>query len=218
MDKEALQQLAQQLRKPAGDLGKKVGENMNTSNALMNMFTIDELHLQNNDCVLEIGMGNGFFVKHILEKEPSISYYGCDYSELMVAEATTRNQSFVESGQARFMMASADHLPFEQHSFDKAFTINTIYFWSNPSNELTEIHRVLKHNGKLFLTVRSQATMSNIPVTQFGFKIYSKKLLTDLLQATGFEVKDVLEKEEPDMTFSGNTTKVSTWIFCAEAV
>ncbi len=218
MDKDYLQQLAQQLRKPDGELGKKVGENMNVSNALMNTFTIDELNMQNNDCILEIGMGNGFFVKDILTNDPSISYYGCDYSELMVSEASTLNKSYVESGQAKFIHTAADQLPFEAHIIDKAFTINTIYFWANPSVELTEIHRVLKPGGKFFLTVRSQTTMENIPVTQFGFKIYSQQLLTDLLKTTGFEVSQVLEKAEPDMVFSGTTVKSSTWIFCAEAI
>ena len=218
MDEKSLQQLAQQLRKPDGDLGKKVGENMNASNALMNTFTIEELHLQNDDCILEIGMGNGFFVKTILGIEHSVSYYGCDYSELMIAEATALNKNFVETGQAKFVLASADHLPFKSHSFDKLFTINTIYFWSNPSVELTEIHRVLKPKGKFLLTVRSKLTMENIPVTQFGFKLYSKELLTDLLTATGFEVTQVVEKEETEMEFSGHKIKPITWIFCAEAI
>jgi len=218
MDNDFLQQLAQQLRKPDGEMGKKVGENMNASNVLMNTFTLAELDLQNNDVILEIGMGNGFFVKDILTNDASISYYGCDYSELMISEANALNQSFVESGQAQFFHASADKLPFKDHSIDKAFTINTIYFWANPSVELTEIHRVLKPQGKFFLTVRSKSTMENIPVTQFGFKIYDQQLLKDLLQTSGFKVNSVLEKAEPDMEFSGNTIKVTTWIFCAEAV
>jgi len=218
MDKDFLQQLAQQLRKPDGDMGKKVGENMNASNALMNTFTLDELKAQSNDCILEIGMGNGFFVKDILAADDSITYYGCDYSALMVDEATTLNKLFIETGQAKFFHTAAHKLPFQSHSIDKVFTINTIYFWSNPSVELTEIHRVLKPGGTFFLTVRSKATMQNIPVTQFGFKLYDQSLLTDLLQTTGFKVKQVVEKEEPDLEFSGNTIKVTTWIFCAEAI
>lgn len=218
MDKEFLQQLAQQLRKPNGDMGKKVGENMNASNALMNTFTLQEMNIQPDDSILEIGMGNGFFIKDIVGHDDSITYYGCDYSELMISEATALNQSFIETGQVKFFLTSADQLPFQSHSMDKVFTINTIYFWSNPSVELTEIHRVLKPGGQFFLTVRSKSTMENIPVTQFGFKIYDQNLLRDLLETSGFKVKQVLEKQEPDMEFNGNTVKVSTWIFCAEAV
>lgn len=218
MDKDFLQQLAQQLRKPDGDMGKKVGENMNASNALMNTFTLQELNVESNEIILEIGMGNGFFVKDILANDDSILYYGCDYSALMVGEATALNRTYIERGQAKFFHTSADQLPFQTHSIDKVFTVNTIYFWSNPSVELTEIHRVLKSGGKLFLTVRSKSTMENIPVTQFGFKIYDQQLLTDLLETSGFKVSSVLEKAEPDMEFSGNTIKVNTWIFCAEAI
>ncbi|MBC7485736.1 MAG: class I SAM-dependent methyltransferase [Cytophagaceae bacterium] len=218
MDKDFLQQLAQQLRKPDGDMGKKVGGNMNASNALMNTFTLDELKVQSNDTVVEIGMGNGFFIKDILGNDDSITYFGCDYSELMISEATALNKPFIETGQVKFFNTAADQLPFQAHSVDKVFTINTIYFWANPSVELTEIHRVLKPGGQFFLTVRSKSTMENIPVTQFGFKIYDQTLLTDLLHTAGFKVKQVVEKEEPDLEFSGNTIKVSTWIFCAEAI
>ncbi len=218
MDKEFLQQLAQQLRKPDGDMGKKVGENMNTSNALMNTFTLQELKVQSDETILEIGMGNGFFIKDILGSDDSITYYGCDYSELMISEASALNKTFIETGQVKFFHTSADKLPFLAHSIDKVFTINTIYFWSNPSVELTEIHRVLKPGGKFFLTVRSKSTMENIPVTQFGFKIYDQSLLKDLLKTSGFEVLQVVEKAEPDMEFNGNTVKLSTWIFCAEAI
>ncbi|MDF2456350.1 MAG: SAM-dependent methyltransferase [Cytophagaceae bacterium] len=218
MDKEFLQQLAQQLRKPDGDMGKKVGENMNASNALMNTFTLQEMGIQPNDTILEIGMGNGFFIKDIVGDDDSITYYGCDYSELMISEATALNKLYIETGQVKFFLTSADKLPFQSHSIDKVFTINTIYFWSNPSVELTEIHRVLKQGGKFFLTVRSKSTMENIPVTQFGFKIYDQHLLRDLLETSGFKVHQVIEKQEPDMEFNGNTVKVSTWIFCAEAV
>lgn len=218
MDQEFLQQLAQQLRKPDGEMGKKVGENMNASNALMNTFTLEELKAQTNEVILEIGMGNGFFIKDLLGEDDSITYYGCDYSELMIDEASRLNQQYIKAGQVKFFHTSADKLPFQSHSIDKAFTINTIYFWSNPSVELTEIHRVLKTGGRFFLTVRSKSTMENIPVTQFGFKLYDQALLKDLLQASGFEVKQVLEKPEPDMEFSGNTVKVSTWIFCAAAI
>lgn len=218
MDKDFLEQLAQQLRKPTGDMGKKVGENMNTSNALMNTFTLKELNAQSDESILEIGMGNGLFIKDIVANDESITYYGCDYSELMIEEATKLNKPYIETGQVKFFNTSADQLPFQAHSIDKAFTINTIYFWSNPSVELTEIHRVLKPGGQFFLTVRSKSTMENIPVTQFGFKIYDQNLLTDLLQTTGFEVKQVVEKEEPDLVFNGNTVKVNTWIFCATAI
>jgi ubiquinone/menaquinone biosynthesis C-methylase UbiE len=218
MDNDFLEQLASQLRKPNGEMGKKVGENMNTSNALMNTSTIDEIDVKSGAQVLEIGMGNGFFIKDVLAKESSITYYGCDYSELMIEEASVINRTYIETGQVKLFHTTADKLPFQNNSLDVVFTINTIYFWNNPTVELTEIHRVLKRKGKLFLTVRSKASMENIPVTQFGFKIYDQQMLTDLLHTAGFEVDRIVEKDEPDMEFNGTKVKLTTWIVCAQTV
>src|SRR6476619_7183860 len=77
--------LAGQLRQPEGSLGIKVGENMNKGNRLMN---------------LEIGIGNGFFVKDIIASAKDVRYTGCDFSETMIKEAKDLNNAL--SANARF--------------------------------------------------------------------------------------------------------------------
>ena len=78
MSENELKSLAVQLRKPEGSLGIEVGRMMNKRNKLMNLATIDQLEIQPNDKILEIGMGNGFFVKYILKKDETVRYIGCD--------------------------------------------------------------------------------------------------------------------------------------------
>lgn len=74
MTEEQLKNIALQLRKPEGDWGIEMGEKMNVGNKFINLHTIDVLNPKANDVILEIGMGNGFFVKDIfkLEKYNSI--------------------------------------------------------------------------------------------------------------------------------------------------
>ena len=71
--------LAEQLRQPEGSLGIKVGENMNKGNRLMNLETIRQLEIAENDNILEIGMGNGYFVKDIITAATNVTYTGCDF-------------------------------------------------------------------------------------------------------------------------------------------
>ncbi|RRB01135.1 class I SAM-dependent methyltransferase [Larkinella rosea] len=194
MDFEAV---AAQLRKPDGEFGKQVGAKMNESNWYINQYLIENLNLKSHDHLLEIGMGNGFFVKDVFAKEPSVTYVGCDFSETMVEEASQLNQSFIENGQAQFIVASTTRLPFANETFDTVFTINTLYFWEKPSEDLAEIRRVLKPGGELQIAIRPKPLMKKLPFTQYGFTLYEKEDVVDLLSASGFRLIGVVEKDEP---------------------
>jgi ubiquinone/menaquinone biosynthesis C-methylase UbiE len=210
--------VAEQLRKPDGDFGRKIAENMNVSNHLINKYTIQNLAINAGDNILEIGMGNGFFVKDILAAKEDVKYTGCDFSETMIAEATKLNQAFVQSGQAGFILANAAKSPFADNSFDKIFSINTIYFWDNPAAQLAEIHRLLKTNGLLAIGLRPAHVMQNYPFTQFGFTLYSKADVTQLLEANNFKVKNIIEIQEPDQEIGDITVSPESLIVVAEAI
>ncbi|GAB3933925.1 class I SAM-dependent methyltransferase [Larkinella terrae] len=194
MDFEAV---AAQLRKPDGEFGKQVGAKMNESNWYINQYLIENLNLKNHDKLLEIGMGNGFFVKDIFAKEPSVTYTGCDFSETMVEEASQLNQSFIDSGQAQFDRGSTTNLPFANATFDTVFTINTLYFWEKPVDDLAEIHRILKPEGELLVAIRPESLMKKLPFTQYGFTLYEKEGVIELLTGNGFHMLGVFEKDEP---------------------
>jgi ubiquinone/menaquinone biosynthesis C-methylase UbiE len=218
MDEGLLRSIAGQLRKPGGEHGIQVGERMNESNRQINMDTIEALQLEAADRVLEIGMGNGFFVKDILSVDPSITYAGCDYSELMVSASIKLNEIYIANGQAAFYTADADKLPFANESFDKAFSINTIYFWESPANELEEIWRVLKPSGQLVIAIRPKDLMRRLPFVQYGFTMYAKEELIALLSANRFKVIDTIEKAEPDAEIGGVKIPMAGLVVVAEKV
>ncbi len=124
MDEQTLKEIAKQLRQPSGEFATQVGQKMNEGNLHINLNTIEALNLQKGDHILEIGMGNGFFVKNILSTDHSIKYTGCDISEAMVAESSKQNETWIASGQAHFQLADANELPFDPSSFNKVFSIN----------------------------------------------------------------------------------------------
>jgi len=216
MDRETLQAIANQLRQPNGEHAIEVGEKMNEGNLQINLNTIEVLQLSANDNVLEIGMGNGFFVKDILSKDINIKYSGCDFSSEMVDEASLKNKEYINGGRAQFYFASADHLPFQKEVFNKVFSINTLYFWENPERVLSEISRVLRPKGQLFISIRPKSIMRLYPFVKFGFQMYSKEDLSDLLAQNGFKVVSIVEKEEPDQKVGDVEMKVSTLIVCGE--
>lgn len=198
MTEEQYQSLAAQLRQPHGEFGLQVGNNMNVGNVHINKKTIELLELSANDQVLEIGMGNGFFVKDLFSVEPSIDYTGLDFSPLMVEEANRMNHEFVEAGKVRFHLGSADALPFEEDSFTKIFTINTLYFWEDPARILAELYRVLKKDGELFISIRPREVMQHYPFVRYGFAMYTREEVAALLEKNGFQVIAAIETDEPE--------------------
>lgn len=212
MEEEQLKEFAKQLRKPEGEFGLQVGIKMNEGNQYINRNTIEELKLQPQDAILEIGMGNGFFVREILSVDDSITYAGCDYSAAMVEEAEKLNEKYVKEGRASFFHASADKLPFESGMFNKIFTINTLYFWEDHKAVLDECKRVLNPEGVIYISVRPKSVMEQLPMVKYGFNTFSKEDIIDLLEENDFKILNVVEKEEEAQSFSNQNVKLATLI------
>jgi ubiquinone/menaquinone biosynthesis C-methylase UbiE len=191
-----LKNIAKQLSCPEGEHGVKTGEMMHASNLGMTSSAIDALNLQNNNTILEIGHGNGGHIAQLLSKAENLKYYGADISETIIAEAEKINQHFVDKGIVHFELTDGATLPFENNQFDKIFTVNTIYFWSNPGEYLNEIKRTLKPNGILALCFADKTFMQNLPFTSYGFTLYEVEEVKFLLKNGGFTIENILSKTE----------------------
>lgn len=215
MSDEQLQAIAANLRKPAGEMGKQVGEKMNEGNKYINESSIEALHPDAGDRILEVGMGNGYFVKDIVSKANDITYTGCDFSPMMIKESERINASLIRERKASFILTEANHLPFENNSFDKILTVNTMYFWDDPSTTLAEFSRVLKPKGLLVVGIRPKSTMQYLPFVKYGFTMYTREDAVQLLSENGFTVTGYIERIEPPQKMNGQDVNMQTLIIKA---
>ena len=162
-------ELAEHLRQPNGETGTQVGLQMNKSNRHICLNSYQILNPQNGNQVLEIGMGNGFFVNNLINMANNLKYTGVDFSATMVKEANLLNKELIDKGTVIFEEASIDKLPFEDNSFDSITTVNTLYFWPQPTNNAKELSRVLRPNGKLLIAYRSKDCMDQLELAKHGF-------------------------------------------------
>ncbi|WP_406683524.1 class I SAM-dependent methyltransferase [Seonamhaeicola sp. MEBiC1930] len=198
-------ELAQHLRQPTGDIGIQIGDQMNKGNKHISLNTYKVLNPHDGNHILEIGMGNGFFIPDLLAMAKNLSYTGIDFSATMVKEANRINEDLVNSGTVQFKCASIENIPFPDNSFDCIATANTLYFWPQPEDNLKELFRVLKPNGKFICAYRSKSCMDNVDFTQYGFTKYDKDSVESLFRNSGFIDVTTEIIKEPELEFDGKT-------------
>ncbi|UHO36896.1 class I SAM-dependent methyltransferase [Chryseobacterium capnotolerans] len=204
MEKDELKILARHLANPEGEKGIEIGEMMNATNISMTLESIRALLIEDDERILEIGHGNAGHLKNIFSLAKGLKYTGIDISETMHSEAKRLNQEF--ESQADFVLYKGTKLPFEDETFDKIFTVNTVYFWKNPVDFLNEIFRVLKDNGTFVLTFGQRDFMEKLPFTAYDFNLYNNDEMEELVSKSHFKRMKTSEKEEQIKSKTGNET------------
>ncbi|WP_312901254.1 class I SAM-dependent methyltransferase [Chryseobacterium taichungense] len=204
MDKENLKILAQHLANPQGEKGIEIGEMMNATNIGMTLESIKTLLIEDNEHILEIGHGNAAHVKSILNMAQNVKYTGIDISETMHNEAKRLNEPFKD--QVDFVLYEGEKLPFGDQTFDKIFTVNTVYFWQQPVEYLNEIYRVLKKTGIFVLTFGQRDFMEKLPFTQFDFTLYNTDEMEETVSRSHFKRMKISEREEQVKSKTGDET------------
>jgi len=194
MEQNELKIIAQNLANPQGEKGIEIGEMMNSTNIGMTLESIKTLLIEDNEHMLEIGHGNAGHLKSVLNKAKNVQYTGIDISETMHNEAKRLNKEL--ESQAGFVLYEGKKLPFEEKTFNKIFTVNTVYFWEEPTDFLNEIYRVLKKDGTFVLTFGQKSFMEKLPFTQYNFNLYNNGEMEELVCKSHFKRMKISEKEE----------------------
>jgi len=189
--------MASQLRKPTGWFGSLVvSRMMNRGNRQIIEGTLALLELRPQDHVLEIGFGGGSALLEVSRRLRSGVVSGIDISPDLVRRAESRFRREIAEGRVRVQLGDISHLPFPAAAFDRAFTINTIYFWPDALQGLSEIRRVLKDGGLAAVSLRSKEKMQRYAVTKYDFQLFSKDEVADLMRQVGFRNVGVDHRDE----------------------
>ncbi len=192
-----------QARKPSGWIGRFIMSRIfNKGNADLNDFIKDLLDLQENDRVLEIGFGPGKLLNDIASITKKGFVEGIDFSDTMFAEASKINKRHIADNRVRLQKGNCDNMSYEDESFDKVCTSNTIYFWDDPDKVLKEMFRVIKSRGKIVVGFRDKEQMNKLPLSDDVFNAYSLDEVVSLLSKAGFEDVGIEERDgEPFMSY-----------------
>jgi SAM-dependent methyltransferase len=183
-----------QLSRPMGLAGRVIGRLMNRHNARINAFAVSQLGLQPTDRVLEVGFGGGAALPALLERAALVA--GIDHSADMVDWAHRRFRHAVKSGRADFREAAIETIPFPAGSFDKAYTVNTVYFWRSLEEGFDELHRVLAPGGRAVIGFLPKPWMDRLGHPAEIFTSRTTDDVVDAMHGSGFH--DVhIERPDP---------------------
>ncbi|MDP8912245.1 MAG: class I SAM-dependent methyltransferase [Pseudomonadota bacterium] len=189
--------LARQFARPRGVAGRWIfGAWLDRTSQGMNALALRLLDIGSHDRVLEVGFGGGGLFGAILAARPAAAI-GVDLSEEMVARACRRFRREVAEGRAQILLGSAERLPVKDGAVDKACSLNSIYFWTDPAAAMEELARVLRPGGALLLGFEAPETLRAWPGHRYGFTVYDPVEVVRLAANAGFGNAEVHQGLEP---------------------
>lgn len=144
--------------------------------------------------ILDFGCGNGQLSNNLVKKDADICIYGIDISEDNIAFAEKNKIS----PNQRYG-TSRGKIGFPNNYFDEVYCYEVLEHVKDLDFTLHEIKRVLKKQGRFFITVplkKSEIELSGINkdyLKQIGHvRVFDKEKLCSILQKYGFRILDYM--------------------------
>ena len=174
---------SKQAKKPSGIYGRFfMSRIFDKGNLELNNFVKETLYVKESDHILEIGCGTGSLLKIIAYDLENGIVEGIDFSKTMISIAKKKNKKHISKKKAIIRLGNFDELQFENNSYDKIFSVNTIYFWKNPIITISKAFDLLKANGMIVLGFHNKEEMEKMDLDENIFQLYSLQDVINLLK------------------------------------
>jgi ubiquinone/menaquinone biosynthesis C-methylase UbiE len=127
--------------------------------------TVEDIAGRERLLLLDAACGDGILRRYLAKRH---HYAGVDFSQRPLSRALRRNPG-------TYFRADLTHLPFESATFDLVVSCQALQYLRQPEIAVSQMARVLKPGGKLFLTVPNSESVkyrlqgiSPIQLQRFG--------------------------------------------------
>ena len=194
--------LARQLGNPSGIFGRLVLAPLwNQRNSTLNDAAFDCLALRPHDRVLEVGFGGGYLIGRMAAVVTEGFLAGVDVSPAMVAVCQKRFRPLIEAGTLELKCATATALPYPPGSFTKVCSVNSIFYWENVPQAISELGRVLEENGMLVMCFTCKTSLEDKQFAQHGLALYEDDQIGPMMEAAGFRAVSVTRASDRHREF-----------------
>ena len=176
-----------QVNLPRGLMGRITFIFMNLGHKSIYENVVKVLELKTEDDLLEVGCGNGHFLKKYASHVNSIA--GLDISELSVKLATGKNKGRIASGTAEFVQGDASQLPWEDNKFSVVTSMASFAGFPKSVESLKEMYRVLRPGGRAVISIEWNAEDGkdhSKEISKYGYHIWSEDEVRNMFSEAGF--------------------------------
>ncbi|MEG1684323.1 MAG: class I SAM-dependent methyltransferase [Bacteroides sp.] len=166
--------ISHQFACPTGFSGRVATQLMNIFNGKMYQVCSNIISEFSDQRILDIGFGNGYMLHIIQQQNNDNDLYGVEISNDALRLAKRRLGI-----DSQLFIGTAEKLNFENCFFNVIYTINTFYFWQNPSSALTEVKRTLAVGGLFINICYKKEWLDKLKYTKYEF---NKKMNEDIVQ------------------------------------
>ena len=178
---------------PNGFGGRISTKIINLMNQKPYKTVLENIKLEPDNIILDIGFGNGYLFKKLFEKNIPIKIYGIEISNDMLNDVSIKYRQIIEKGNLKLFLEDISKTFFEKNTFDKIYTISTIYFWKELNKSLSEIKRILKPNGIFLNVMYTKEYFDKIIFTKYGFKKYTIEEIKKVTENSGMKIIKIIE-------------------------
>lgn len=164
------------------------GPRMEEAHEYAGKNVLDRIELGYDESFIDLGCGNGWAVRHIAQKVPTIGLcVGVDVSDELIQEARR-----LSAGKfpVKFLVAPIEDVPMGEASFDHAFSMEAFYYVRDPLAALQAVHRLLKPGGRFHLVIdfykENPASAAWQKDVGFPMHFLSQAEWTELYRQAGF--------------------------------
>lgn len=192
--------LQRNARHPQGFWGRMMIGKMNISHYEMTGWALENIKINEDSRILDVGCGGGRTVKRMANEIKSGHVSGIDYSNLAVKQSKRKNRRKIKKGIVDIANASVSSIPAPDNSYDIVTSFESFYFFPNVDTDLKEIWRVLRPGGTLLICLEIYKDgvhneRNEVFVEQLKLNYYSANQLKELLCKANFDNIRIFEEK-----------------------
>jgi ubiquinone/menaquinone biosynthesis C-methylase UbiE len=179
---------------------KRRGKLLNSMEKLLGSRLILDIRniVPDHAVCLEAGCGTGRIMERLISDSSISEVIGVDFSSSALQIALIRLDKEKEKiNTTGLILADIRRLPFRNEAFDVVISLGVIEHYPNPEDLLTEMRRILKRKGIIFLETPNKgmfglnSTIIQIKASKYGHHdFYTSYELAGLLKSCGFHIFD----------------------------
>jgi ubiquinone/menaquinone biosynthesis C-methylase UbiE len=136
--------------------------------------------------IVDVGCGPGYLIANLARSFPDLSIIGVDMAKEMLLKARNNLTSSGLNREASFRLGNIQDMPFESGSIDFVISTLSLHHWSEPTQAIEEIYRVLKPGGQfLVFDLRRDALHLVYWLMRFAQSFILPKALKQIDEPTG---------------------------------